>query len=401
MEIYKYLPLASDRMGMLWTLSSIEDICILEFGPAGTTHYAIEGVGSLNGKEKAKIYSTHMDEKDVTFGRYDRLEKAVVELDINIKPKYIFLMTSSISSIIGTDIEGICHMLQDQVEAKLIPVDLPGFKGDYTRGVEQALSLIAKKMVQKTAEKKDTYNILGCTIDQYQFESDSLEIQRMMKQFFHKEVQTIFTAYTSCTAIEKAAQASLNIVIRKEALPMAQYMEEQFGIPYIYHKPYGFKGTCNWIQMIQEVTSWTLDQETYQAEISELKTHMMSIKRKFYHYKSVKACAIFADRDTAFGMSELLEELGLEINHLQIIHESNEKNIKSGYNERERMSYLKDRELYLLLGDGATLKMPHKAREAVQISNPNLDKIILYPYTPYVGFRGVLWMIQLILNIRN
>ena len=78
MQLCKYYPVANDRMGIIWTLSSIEGACVIEFGPAGTTHYAVEGVGSLNGNDKAKIYSTHMDQSDVTFGKYDRIEKAVI-----------------------------------------------------------------------------------------------------------------------------------------------------------------------------------------------------------------------------------------------------------------------------------------------------------------------------------
>ena len=81
MQLCKYYPVANDRMGIIWTLSSIEGACVIEFGPAGTTHYAVEGVGSLNGNDKAKIYSTHMDQSDVTFGKYDRLEKAILEID--------------------------------------------------------------------------------------------------------------------------------------------------------------------------------------------------------------------------------------------------------------------------------------------------------------------------------
>ena len=91
MQLCKYYPIANDRMGAIWTLASIKGACVIEFGPAGTTHYAIEGIGSLNGKHEANIYSTHMDQSDVTFGKYDRLEQAIMEVDENIKPKYIFV----------------------------------------------------------------------------------------------------------------------------------------------------------------------------------------------------------------------------------------------------------------------------------------------------------------------
>ncbi|RXD25549.1 oxidoreductase, partial [Acinetobacter baumannii] len=68
MQLCKYYPVANDRMGSIWTLCSIKDTCIIEFGPAGTTHYAVEGIGSLNAGEGSRIYSTHMDQSDVTFG---------------------------------------------------------------------------------------------------------------------------------------------------------------------------------------------------------------------------------------------------------------------------------------------------------------------------------------------
>ena len=55
MQLCKYYPVANDRMGIIWTLSSIENVCVIEFGPAGTTHYALEGIGSLNGNDRAKI----------------------------------------------------------------------------------------------------------------------------------------------------------------------------------------------------------------------------------------------------------------------------------------------------------------------------------------------------------
>lgn len=48
MNLYRYFPVPSDRMGTLWTLGSIKDAYIVEFGPAGTTHFYIEGFMQLN-----------------------------------------------------------------------------------------------------------------------------------------------------------------------------------------------------------------------------------------------------------------------------------------------------------------------------------------------------------------
>lgn len=234
MEMYKYMPLPSDRMGLLWTLASIQDACILEFGPAGTTHYAVEGIGSLNATEGEKVYSTHMEEK--------------------------------------------------------------------------------------------------------------------------------------------------------------------FGIPYVYKKPYGVVGTTEFVNAIGEITSWELNQAAFNAEITEIKRYCMQLKRKFFSYKGTKNCAIYADYDTTIGLKAMLEEFGLTVDKAQVIHGVKGEEIETGYNEKERMMYVKENPLYLLLADAPTLEMKNKAKKAVQVSNPNLETVLTFPYTPFVGTRGVLWMVQQIYN---
>ena len=68
--------------------------------------------------------------------------------------------------------------------------------------------------------------------------------------------------------------------------------------------------------------------------------------------------------------------------------------------ELDRMKYLRDTELLMLLGDGVTLDMKHNSKFDLQISNPNLHRVNIYPSTPYIGFKGCLLMIEKILNIK-
>ena len=155
---------------------------------------------------------------------------SIREIDINIKPKYIFVLTSSITSIIGSDIHGICSEISHEVNAKIISIDIGGLKDDYNRGVEKGLELIAKNIVKDNLEKTDTFNIISSNIDCFNFLSDCEEIKRMMKSI----VNTIFTAYTDIESLENASKANLNIVLREEGLKAEVYMENKFKIPYIY-----------------------------------------------------------------------------------------------------------------------------------------------------------------------
>lgn len=402
MEAYKYFPVANDRMGIIWTLSSIKDACIVEFGPAGTTHYAIEGIGSLNGEDEAKVYSTHMDQSDVTFGKYERLEKAILEIDKNISPKYIFVMASSISSIIGADIISVCDTLKDLTNAKLIPITTGGLKDDYNTGVEYALELLACEIVKDNNIDISKYNILGANIDKYNYLSDVKEVERIMNDLFDKKLNTTFTANTSIEEIEEASKASLNIVIRKEALKAAEYMKEKYNIPYIYKNLYGLKNTIKFIESIKAIDGYILNEERYNEEINFVKKNMFTIKRKFYFYDETKDCAVFGDYDTVIGISDMLNEFGFNVDRKEILYKINceDEDVLISTLELDRMRYLKDKALLMLLGDGPSLDMVHNSKLDLQVSNPNLEKINIYPYTPFVGFRGCLYIMEKILNIK-
>lgn len=401
MQVCKYFPVANDRMGTIWTLSSIKGACVIEFGPAGTTHYSIEAIGSLNGEEIAKIYSTHMDQSDVTFGKYERLENAIMELDENINPKYIFVMASSISSIIGADIKSICRVLKDKVNAKLIPITTGGLKDDYNIGVENTLELLVKEITKDKTKDINKYNIIGYNIDKYNFLSDSYELKRIMKDLFNKDVNTIFTSETSIEDIENAAKASLNIIVRKEGLKAAKYMKEKYNIPYVYKSLYGLKNIMNFVEAINEIEGYNLNRDLYNKEINFVKNNMFSVRRKFFFYKESKKCALFGDYDTVVGISDMLEELNLEIDRKEVLYKIDTKEgLISVCNELDRMKYLKDTKLLALFGDGPSLDMKSHAKMKLQVSNPNLNKVNIYPYTPYIGFRGCVYIIERILNVK-
>ena len=402
MQLCKYSPVANDRMGIIWTLSSIEDACVIEFGPAGTTHYAVEGVGSLNGEDRARIYSTHMDQSDVTFGKYDRLEKAIVEIDVNIKPKYMFVMASSISSIIGADIESVCETLKESVNAKLIPITTGGLKDDYNVGVEYMLNTLVKEITKDTNVRDlNKYNIIGANVDKYNFLSDVEELKRTMKELFNKEANTIFTCDTSIEDIENAAKASLNIVVRKEGLKAAEYMKEKYNIPYIYNSLYGLINMTNFIKEVENIDGYDLNNESYKKEVDVVRSNIINLKRRFYFYEGNKKCAVFGDYDTVVGLKDLLEELGLEIDRSEVLYRDyNDESLISGGSEFDRMKYLKNNELLGLFGDGPCLDMIHDSKLDLQVSNPNLDRVNIYPFTPFIGFRGTLNIIEKIMNIK-
>ena len=99
MSLCRYFPTPSDRMGILWSLLCIEDSVVLEYGPAGTTHYSISLFGGLGVDQQNRLFTTHMSEDDVVMGDVSRLERALVEIDQAYAPRVIFVVASSVSAV--------------------------------------------------------------------------------------------------------------------------------------------------------------------------------------------------------------------------------------------------------------------------------------------------------------
>ena len=78
MSLTRFLPVPSDRMGILWSLLAIDGCVVLEYGPAGTTHFSVGLFGELGVDRQNRLFTTHMSEDDVVMGDVSRLEKAAL-----------------------------------------------------------------------------------------------------------------------------------------------------------------------------------------------------------------------------------------------------------------------------------------------------------------------------------
>ncbi|WP_270506153.1 nitrogenase component 1 [Paraclostridium sordellii] len=402
MVAYKYLPVADEKIGMIWTLSLIKDACIIEFGTIGTTHNSVEGIRNLNITRQSNVYSINLDEKDTIYNHCYKLEKFILDVDKKIKPKYIFVVEACVPAIIGLKVLEIDSNLKGKVNSKVLFINENNLNYDYNNGIELGLELFAKDVVKPKEKDENKYNIIGFSIDKYNYRQDINELKRIMKDLFNKELNVVFTINSNIHEIENAASASLNIVLRKEALKAAEYMKEKYGIPYVYKNLYGLKNTIKFIETVKKIDGYELDEEKYNKEICFVKKSIFKIKKRFYFYEESKDCAIFGDFDTVSGISEMMKELGFNVDRKEVIYKvkCSDRDIITSTAELDRMKYLSDKELLMLLGDESVIAMYHNSKADLPISNLNEEKCSICGQNPYMGFKGCVCIINQILNIK-
>jgi len=392
-------------MGIIWSLLSIKDAVVLEYGPAGTTHFSMSLYGEIGIEQENRLFTTHMREDDVVMGDTSRLENAIFEIDENFSPKAIFVVASSCSAVIGTDIKGVCTSLKDRVKAKLITFDQGGFRGDYSAGIRETYKLLAEKLVIPTADEPIgeahkgaadgtlTYNIIGASIGSYRCKADVYEIKRLMRAAFGMEMKACLCLDTALDNISGMGSADINLVIRSEGLQAAEILEKKCGQKYVYGAPYGYAGTSGWLAKIGE----TVGKAPAEDILKQLgKKAMNSGMYKMYKRmlkRDVPSAFLYGDYETVLGLGNFLESMGIEFANGISIHnisniENRDERVKFIPAEKDRIDIIKGLRKTLILADDTTERLADKDNRFMRISMPLIDTAQVAVHMPVMGEYG-------------
>lgn len=404
MGLHRFTPPMSGRMATLKVLASICDSVIIEYGCMGHMMYGRRFLNKTGVSERGRTYSTHIDETDISLGDTSRLDRTIAEIVENDNPKVIFLLPSSVPEIIGIDLVAICKELQPLYpDIPLIPFGYGGFDIFGYRGVQEALLNLARKLsldVEKSLEPK--FNIIGSCSDMFRFQSDAEEIIRIMEGAFGIKPSCVMTSHTSVDEIRNMGEASINLVIRREGIPAAKYLEDRFNIPYLLGRPYGIKGTIQWIKDIGKVLDIPLNKKFIKDEEEEIKNRLLPTIPVFSHilrsHPEESIICLGGHADVVKGiLNYATEEMMLNKGPCWCDSPDMSSEEIPYLTEDGWTSVIKTYKKSLVMASGEALKSGDR-NLSLQIANPD-TKWRLNPYMPpFVGFRGSLNLIDLWLN---
>ncbi|MBQ9535993.1 MAG: nitrogenase component 1 [Clostridia bacterium] len=394
MSLTRFLPVPSDRMGILWSLLNIEDSVIVEYGPAGTTHFSMSLFGELGIEQENRLFTTHLREDDVVMGDTSRLEKALVEVDNNFHPSVIFVSASSCSAVIGTDLRGVCTMIKPKVNARLVAFEQGGFRGDYSAGIRETYRLLAEQIAESGVPKRaGTYNIIGASVGSYRCKADMLETERLMREAFGMEPHARLCLETDLERIRTMGGAEINLVMRGEALDAARMLESKCGMPYVCGAPYGYAGTLAWLESVGKA----LGREPAPALVGELKKRAAEAMQYKMYGRMLRRdrpqALLYGDCETVRGLSEFLESIGITPARRISIHnlstlETPPEGIEYLPTERDRMELLRGTQRTLILADDTSRRLADGSNTYMRISTPVIDGAQVATHMPVMGPRG-------------
>ncbi|KUK44463.1 MAG: nitrogenase component 1 [Methanothrix sp.] len=407
-------PAPSDYFGVLWGLSGVDDLLVLEHGSTGTCSYNVVNYMIMNKQSpKGKLFSCGMDEDDVVMGREDKLKRAVEELDQTFHPKIIALVATGVTSVIGLDLDGVIEEIQPRTNAKLLSFASGGFAGDYTWGIKEVFRTLAMEVAEESKDRKPfSVNVIGPAIDSFNNVSDLAELRRLLK-LLGAEVNTVFTCHTSVGGIESMASASLNLVTRDVGLEAAQILEDRFGIPYVYGLPFGIKGTVEWLEEVGERLDLYLEMGTLASELERYGFSILELTtplQRCDHLRAVISCPY----DYALGFAKLMrDEWGMNPPLVVLPTEPNDPKFEDelgrfGVSDvliGPDTSILEEEvfriDPHVIFGNSYDLHIAKEVPIKMHAAFPAFDRLYRFDGTPFVGFRGHAYLTQTFVNLLN
>ncbi len=308
------LPLASGYFGASSALYKLGGL-IITYGPAGGAwHINIEDEPRWY-RGKTTVVGAGLLEIDVILGRDPEWVKRISTVALDLKPNFIALCGTPISAIIGVDLKGLARSIEKKTGIPVFFIETKGGE-NYLSGAEKAFLALAKTFLEAPhSKRKKALNILGAIHLDIGKETHLDPLFELLKKAGW-EIISSWGMEESLENIKKSTEASLNLVITASGIRIAEYMYENFGIPYIIGVPVGEKGEEDFLKVLYEIGE----------------KGKSSIKFSEKKEKLNKKAVIIGEPIISYGIKKFLkEEIGLkEVSIISVLPLENLFNNKKG-----------------------------------------------------------------------
>ncbi len=311
--------LQCQQINSINALQSIEDSVFISHSPQGcvgcaalgTMQYRIgQAHRGIRGNRTPKVIVTNLDQKDIILGGEKKLREAVHAAEDRYHPKLIFVFTSCASGIIGDDIDMILDELQDEINARLVPIHCEGFKSKVCgSGFDAAFIAIGKYLLdkEKRPTQKGLINLFAPVSISYK---DQLEIERMLNQI--GITCNYIPFYSSLDKIQNITAAEASTAVCKVfADEFMKQLYEDYGIPYSHTvMPIGMRNTDKWLRGVAKIFHKEAEVEAVIAsEHKRIEPEVEKIRARL----EGKRVFICGGTGRSFAAAALIDDYGMKL----------------------------------------------------------------------------------------
>ncbi|GLI52918.1 nitrogenase iron-molybdenum cofactor biosynthesis protein NifE [Thermodesulfovibrio yellowstonii] len=270
-------------------------------------------------REPIVMNTTKLFTEEVVMGGEEKLRSNV----LNFKKKgaqLVAVITGALSQMKGEEIEAVIAPLREET-FKALHIPVPDYEGSieygYAKAVDLVLSLIPERGQRK---RKGQINII---VGGHLTPADFSELREIFELFglkplilpdlSHLDGSRGFSGITkggiTLSEIEEMASSEFTVVIGRSLKSAGEMLKEKFGIEYrVFDSLMGVSSNDELFEFLSLLAGREISEK-----IKRQRRILIDAMRDSQFYLARKKAAVATEPDLAFGLSELLNEAGIDL----------------------------------------------------------------------------------------
>jgi chlorophyllide a reductase subunit Z len=395
-------PVSNGYWGAMWTFTSLSDVEVVVDAPVGC--YSLPATATINYTdalpELENLASSNITEIEVTL---DGTTRKILNAVKRIKEreaekghkKYLIVVSSQESELIGSDHE----MSLARKHPDTIYFSSHAFEQDEWKARDISLQWLYKTYNEREGKQKTerpvrsrAVNIIGPTYGCFNSYADLHELKRLIRGA-GGEVHYSFPFAAKYDEMYKLDESTVNVVMYRE---FGESLAQELGKPYLF-APFGMQETTDFVLELGKLLGTTPEAKAFVQEekrdtLRPVWDIWLGAPQDFYNSTKI---AIIANESYALGLSRFLgEELGMQISLVVNRQKSNDTN---NYILRNRLAAERPTFVMGSMNERIYIAEAGMSSRFIPAALP-VPLITRSVGTPYLGYRGAVYVMQIITN---
>jgi light-independent protochlorophyllide reductase subunit B len=315
------------HIGTLRIASSFKNVHAIMHAPLGDDYFNVMRSMLERERDFTPVTASIVDRNVLARGSQEKVVDNITRKDKEEHPDLIVLTPTCTSSILQEDLQNFVDRAQLEAKGDVMLADVNHYRVNELQAADRTLQQIVQFYIEKARKKGElpegktenpSVNIIGMSTLGFHNQHDGMELKKLMKEL-GIEVNAVIPEGASVHELKNLPRAWFNLVPYRElGLMSANYLQEQFGTPFVDITPMGVVETARCIRAIQKILNAQGANVDYESYIEEQTLH---VSQAAWFSRSIdcqnlteKKAVVFGDNTHAVAMTKILaREMGIHV----------------------------------------------------------------------------------------
>ena len=317
------------HIGTLRVASSFKNVHAIMHAPLGDDYFNVMRSMLERERDFTPVTASIVDRHVLARGSQEKVVENITRKDKQERPDLIILTPTCTSSILQEDLQNFVNRAASESESDVILADVNHYRVNELQAADRTLEQIVRFYIRKAQKENKlqldktpipSANIIGIFTLGFHNQHDSRELKRLLNDL-GIEVNQVIPEGGSVTNLQDLTKAWFNLVpYRETGLITANYLKNEFNMPYVTTTPMGVVDTAECIREIGKI----LENNNYTPNVNfedYIDQQTRFVSQAAWFSRSIdcqnltgKKAIVFGDATHAASITKILaREMGIRV----------------------------------------------------------------------------------------